>query len=85
MFGMSLTKILLTLAVGLAVWAFYRVLVRRRAIPELDPRTRLKAAWRGAIRPDAAEGAISLVRCPRCGDHVAPGTGCRRDGCPIAA
>ena len=85
MFTLSVTKILLTLGVGLAVWAFYRIMVRRKAIPELDLRTRLRGAWRGAIRPEIAEPRVSLARCPGCGDYISEGSRCTRSGCPEAA
>lgn len=84
MFTLSVTKILLTLAVGLFVWGFYRVLVRRRALPELGLKTWARAALREAIRPKVSDHVVSLVRCGTCGDHVSAGIGCSRADCPIA-
>lgn len=89
MFGLSLTKILFTIMVVLAVWYGYRwigrVHARRRV--ELDEQMRREMRQASKRRPDRSGGATKaedLVPCGTCGSYV-PARGprnCGRADCP---
>jgi hypothetical protein len=75
-FGLSLSKILFTIFVVIAVWKGFALigrLARERQQPEALRR-------RPTSRPTAApRGTIELVECQRCGAYVDPREGCRCD------
>ncbi len=78
MFGFSLTKLLLTVAIIAAIWYGFKYLGR------ID-RARKRALKGRKDEPGSAPtGAESLVKCPVCGTYVAPGgvETCGREDCP---
>ncbi len=78
MFGFSLTKLLVTVAIIAAIWYGFKYLSR------ID-RVRKRALKDRKDEPDSTPaGAESLVQCPVCGTYVAPGgaEACGRDDCP---
>lgn len=76
MFGLSLGKILLIVAVAIAAWRAWKVvgpIVARFQQPE--PPAARKAPQ---ARPDGR--ALELVECPRCGTFIPSGTVCPHHG-----
>ena len=74
MFGLTLSKILFTILVVIAVWkgfALVGLLARERRHTEA---LRRRPGNRTAA---AAKRTIELVECPRCGAYVDPREGCR--------
>jgi hypothetical protein len=72
-FGLSLTKILLTILIAVAVWKGF-MLVGRLAREREARAVRHKSGERTrAARP----GTIELVECARCGAYFDPSQGCR--------
>ncbi|MBK8906355.1 MAG: hypothetical protein IPM60_00125 [Rhodospirillales bacterium] len=88
MLGLSLSKVLFTALVILAVWYGYRwwtrVESRRRADLEARMRDEIGRSRGGATRRPAGRGADELVRCAVCGTYVAASvpTRCDRADCP---
>ncbi|MEO1089190.1 MAG: hypothetical protein AAFX81_01040 [Pseudomonadota bacterium] len=64
MFGLSLTKILVTVLIVVALWRLLGYFERRRG-------------RRGRVDRQATK-AIEFKECPECGDYVANGTTCPR-------
>lgn len=78
MFGFSLTKILLTVAIVALVWYGFKYLSRVE-------RARRRALKGRKDEPGSAPaGAESLVQCPVCGTYVAAAGAedCGREDCP---
>jgi hypothetical protein len=74
MFGLSLSKILLTILVAVVVWKGF-ALVSRLARERAPPRPVRQS---GAPRPrGGGQRTIELVECRRCGAYVDPREGCR--------
>ncbi len=74
MFGLTLSKILLTILVAVVVWKGF-ALVSRLARERQQPRP-----VRQGQQPRPRSGAqrtIELVECQRCGAYVDPREGCR--------
>jgi hypothetical protein len=72
-FGLSLTKILITVLIAVAVWKSFAVigrLVRERDVRAVRNTSKQRAAARG-------RGTIELTQCSRCGAYFDPGQGCR--------
>ena len=72
-FGLSLTKILITVLIAVAVWKSFAVigrLVRERDMRAVRNTSKQRATARG-------RGTIELVQCSRCGAYFDPGQGCR--------
>jgi hypothetical protein len=73
MFGLSLSKILITILIAVVVWKGFALVGRlarerqARAVPE---QTRKRARARAA-------GTIELIECSRCGAYFDPRDGCR--------
>jgi hypothetical protein len=73
MFGLSLSKVLLTILIAVVVWKGFALVGRlarerqARAVPE---EARKRARGRGT-------GTIELVECSRCGAYFDPRQGCR--------
>ncbi|MFW5678855.1 MAG: hypothetical protein ACOC3D_01195 [Pseudomonadota bacterium] len=64
MFGFSLTKVLVTILVVVAVWRAFTLVER------------LRQPARGAPPPGGGRRAIDFRPCPRCGDYVAADAEC---------
>ncbi|GBD42271.1 hypothetical protein HRbin39_01660 [bacterium HR39] len=81
MFGLSLTKLLFTVLVIVAVWKGFRMLGRlqeqraERARREAARRAPASAARR-TPPPPAPDGTLELEPCPLCGTYVPSGTRC---------
>jgi hypothetical protein len=76
MLGISLGKILLTIAVVVAIWRAWKVvgpLVAR--MQQTEP-----PAPKGSPRGKADGRALELVECPRCGTFIPRGTICPHHG-----
>lgn len=76
MFGLSLGKILLIVAVIVAVWRAWSVIgpiLARMQQPE-------PPAPRRPTSPPADGRALELVACPRCGTFIPAGTACPNHG-----
>jgi hypothetical protein len=72
-FGLSLTKILITVLIAVAVWKSFAVigrLVRERDMRAVRNTSKQRATARG-------RGTIELIQCSRCGAYFDPGQGCR--------
>ena len=79
MFGFSIGKLLLLLAIGLGAWFLWRraksALTARHQPPQRQPRGRTSAPV-----------AEAMVKCSRCGAYVAESAGrCERADCPRPA
>jgi hypothetical protein len=73
MLGLSLSKILLTILIAVAVWKGFALIGRLAREREVRA-----VRHKGGERARAgAPGAIELVECPRCGAYFHPQAGCR--------
>ncbi len=72
MLGFSLTKLLFTILVIVAVWRGFQLVQRLQKAPTRRPQRRFRV--RRDRRPPAP--AMDLVPCPKCGAYVTPGTDC---------
>ena len=71
--GLSLTKILFTILIVVAVWKGFALIGRLAREREVRA-----VRHKGGERARAgAPGAIELVECPRCGAYFDPQAGCR--------
>ena len=73
MFGLSLTKILITVLIAVVVWKSFAVigrLVRERDVRAVRNTSKRRSTARG-------RGTIELIQCSRCGSYFDPGQGCR--------
>jgi hypothetical protein len=71
--GLSLTKILITVLIAVAVWKSFAViarLARERDVRAVRNTGKQRANARG-------RGTIELIQCARCGAYFDPGQGCR--------
>jgi hypothetical protein len=73
-FGLTLTKLLLTILVIVAVWRGFAMIGKLQRIRQA------RAVGRRGTRSDRPAGTIELVECPRCGAYFDPGEGCRCAG-----
>lgn len=83
MFGFSLTKLLFTIAVVIAVWQGFKWVGRVQALREAEAR-RVKAPGpRSPADPPSAD-AEEMVKCPVCGVYVSDRgmASCGRPDCP---
>jgi hypothetical protein len=75
--GLSLSKILFTIMIVIAVWKgftlFNRLANERQAAARRGPGATRSARSR---QPEPQQGAIELRECPRCGAYVDPREGC---------
>jgi hypothetical protein len=72
-FGLSLSKVLLTILIGVALWRGFALigrLARERQVQAVRDRSGRSAK----ARPP---GTIELVECARCGAYFDPQRGCR--------
>ena len=83
MFGLSLSKILLTLLVIAAVWYGWRAYNRYQAL-RADVRRRMAEEARRNPKPAAEPEAEDTIECPTCGAFVAANrrVSCGRKDCP---
>lgn len=73
MLGLSLTKILFTILIAVAVWKGFALigrLAREREVRAVRNRSKQRANARGS-------GTIELIECSRCGAYFDPKQGCR--------
>lgn len=88
MFGLSVSKILLTLFVIAAVWygwrAYNRYQAIRKQVREEVERAARRGQARGETRGEARVEAEDMVECSTCGAFIAAGrqTSCGRKDCP---
>jgi hypothetical protein len=71
--GLSLTKILVTVLIAVAVWKSFTViarLARERQVRAVRNTSKQRATARG-------RGTIELTQCSRCGAYFDPRQGCR--------
>ncbi len=89
MFGFSLQKLMVLVAVIAAVWYGFKFVGRLQDAREAEQKLRAggsrqpKARWRRSKQPTAPE-AEDMVECPVCQAYV-PARGasrCERSGCP---
>jgi hypothetical protein len=73
-FGLTLTKILFTILVVIAVWKGFALVGRLARDRRQTEALRRRPGNRAAA---ASKRTIELVECPRCGAYVDPGEGCR--------
>ena len=79
MLGLSLTKILFTVLVIVAVWRAFTLLNRLQE----RQRQAMAASRRGGRepsrggRPSSGPGVVDMVQCPACGAYVPRGQPCR--------
>ena len=72
MFGLSLSKLLFTIFVVIAIWKGFAYVGRLA-----QERQRADALRRRPTgRPQTSNRTIDLVECPRCGAYVDPREGC---------
>lgn len=86
MFGLSLSKILFTVLLIVAVWRAYKMvgplLARLQQANAPEP-ARPKPPPAGAPGP-RAKAAVDLVECPKCGTFVPAGTWCpSKEACTL--
>lgn len=87
MFGLSLTKIIFTIAVVVLVWNAFKYLTRLQ--DRREQRERVKQRDQSASQPEhqskgGKAGIEEMVECQVCGAYVARGAkSCGRDGCPF--
>ena len=73
MLGLSLTKILVTILIAVAVWKSFTLigrLARERQVQAVRNASKRRATAGG-------QGAIELIECSRCGAYFDPKQGCR--------
>lgn len=76
MFGLSLTELIFTVVLIVAVWRGFKYYERTKAS---KPRPRAGAARRERMAGDAESGppaTVELVRCPACGTYHARAERC---------
>lgn len=80
MLGLSLSKILFTIMIVIAIWKGF-ALVNRLANGRQAAAKRRPGATRSARsrKPEPEQGAIELRECPRCGAYIDPRERCSCD------
>jgi ribosomal protein L32 len=75
--GLSLSKILFTIAIVIAVWKGFTLITRLANERQAAVKRRAAAArGAGSRRTGAEQGAIELRECPRCGAYIDPRETC---------
>jgi hypothetical protein len=72
-FGLTLTKLLFTILIAVAVWKGFMMigrLAREREVQAVRDKSKRRARAAGT-------GTIELVECSRCGAYFDPNQGCR--------
>jgi hypothetical protein len=86
MMGLSLGKLLFTVAIIVIVWKVFQAITRRGAAkPRVNPAQRaarmaedtVRSRMDGAAVDRGGGDAIDMVRCPSCGAFTAPGSTCQ--------
>jgi hypothetical protein len=72
-FGLSLTKLLFTILIAVAVWKGFMMIGRLAREREVQA---VRDKSKGRTRA-AGTGTIELVECARCGAYFDPNQGCR--------
>jgi ribosomal protein L32 len=75
--GLSLSKILFTIMIVIAVWKGFTLI--NRLVNERQATVKRRgaaAAKAGSRRAGAEQGAIELRECPRCGAYIDPREDC---------
>lgn len=75
MLGLSLSKILFTILIAVAVWKGF-ALISRLARERQAQQLRRQASEPGRPRPGGRPRTIELVECRRCGAYFDPREGC---------
>ncbi len=87
MFGLSLTKIIFTIAVVVLVWNAFKYFTRlqdRRAARERVEKQGQNASQPGSQSKGDKAGIEEMAECQVCGAYVARGAkSCGRDDCPF--
>jgi hypothetical protein len=78
-FGLSLTKVLLTILIAVAVWKGFMMISRLAREREVQA---VRDKSKGRARA-ARTGTIELVECARCGAYFDPTQGCRCGGAQV--
>ena len=79
MFGFSIGKLLLLLAIGVGAWVLWRRAKSALASRGQPPQRQRQARSSSPV-------AEAMVKCPRCGAYVAESAGrCERADCPRPA
>ena len=73
MFGLSLSKLLFTILVVVAVWKGFALIGRLAREREADAVDRRPSGYRRTPN----RRTIELVECPRCGAYFDPSEGCK--------
>ena len=77
MFGLSLSKILFTILIVVAIWKGFTLVNRLASERKAALKRQGGAARRAAKGPRAQRpGTVELRPCPRCGAYVDPREGC---------
>ncbi len=85
MFGFSLPKLLILVAIVVVVWQGFKIIQKRQEVQARGERDRVRESRRTGGRRDAPP-VEDMVRCEVC-DAFVPATGaadCGRSGCPYA-
>ena len=77
MLGLSLSKILITILIIVAIWKGFTLVSRLASERQAGLKRQAGAARRAARRSCAPAGTVELRECPRCGAYVDPREGCR--------
>jgi ribosomal protein L32 len=76
--GLSLSKILITILIIVAIWKGFTLVSRLASERQAGLKRQASAARRAAKGAHAAPaGTVELRECPRCGAYVDPREGCR--------
>ena len=83
MFGISLTKLLVLIAIIAAVWYGFKAIGRLEKAQKARVRVEKPAPPPKSARE---EGAQEMIQCPKCGSYVPSGAvmDCGREGCPYS-
>lgn len=84
MFGFSLTKLVFTVAVVVAVWYGFKWVGRMNEMRERAARDRLREREQGPSATGAQADVEDMVQCAVCGAFVAAkgAQSCGRESCP---
>jgi hypothetical protein len=75
--GLSLSKILLTILIIVAIWKGFTLVSRLASERQAAARRQAGTSSRADASRAARAGTVELRECPRCGAYVDPREGCR--------